>query len=122
MKIILTRKEIEDILFSALCNSAHIHYGAMKIECNKDEYSQAKKLLLTPTIESVWMKMLENGCRLTVVDNEDNSKHSFSMINAYEAISSLPNQILLDFVNGDDDGETADYVLEYIMYGIKMYA
>lgn len=93
----------------------------MKIECNDDEYSQAKKLLVTPTIESVWMEILKNGCNLTIVDNEDYSRHSFSMINAYEAISSLPSEILLQFVNNDDDAESADYVLEYIMYGEKIY-
>jgi hypothetical protein len=121
MEIKLNDQEIKDILLSALCNAGHFHYGDMSLKVEARQYAAARLKLQEPCREDVWMQILLDGGRLILVDNEDESLHIFSLEKAKNAIEKLPAEIISDFVEGNDDSDTADWVLEYIMYGEKIY-
>ena len=82
MKITLNDNEVKHIIHDAFCNSTGV-YGALHITYNYLNYEKAKKALKEnkePSlfggicIEDIWLKMLEMGKTLYLVDIESKEK------------------------------------------------
>jgi hypothetical protein len=122
MTITLNDQEVKDILHNAFSSAGHFHYGAMSMQFDAKEYAASRQTLSAPCREDVWVKMLEDGRKLILCDHEDDDKlHIFGLSDAKAALEKLPINILSDFIEENYDADTADYVLEYIMYGEKIY-
>ncbi len=116
----LSNEEKREILLSALCNSGHFAYGDMYVESDQDEFG--REHCKTNIIEEIWMAVLENGRQLTIVDNiEAGEEHSFDLVKAYSQMDKLPKGIVADYLAGNDDADSADYVIETILFGEKIY-
>jgi hypothetical protein len=129
MEIILTNEEAENIFYTALCNglSQLTHYG-LELTYDPQHYKEAKEQIKqfesnnTVCYEDVLMGILKSGHPLTLVDNEgDEEKIEFRMSEVYEGIKKVPHNTILEMVNEEDDADTADLVLQYVILGEHTY-
>jgi NAD-dependent DNA ligase len=123
MKITLTAQESEQIFYDSLCNGHQIAYYGLQLECDDKEYDKAKKRLIkwkteSPCLEDVWMEILRGGGTLTLVDEESGLEPSvISLQDVHERVQETDVRHLLDAINEDGDGDTADVILQSVFYG-----
>lgn len=121
MKILLTAKESEQIFYDSLCNGHQIAYYGLQLECDDKEYDKAKKRLIKkgerPCLEDVWMEILRGGGTLTLVDEENGLEPSvISLHDVHARVQETDARHLLDAINEQGDGDTADVVLQTVFY------
>jgi hypothetical protein len=122
MKILLTAQESEKVFHDSLCNGHQIAYYGLQLECDDKEYERAKKRLVKkgerPCLEDVWMEILRGGGTLTLVDEESGLEPSvISLQDVHERVQETDVRHLLDAINEEGDGDTADVVLQSVFYG-----
>ena len=121
MQIVLTPEESEDIFYNSLCNGHEIAYYGLQMQYDDDEYQKAKQVLKdkgeSPCLEDVWMEMLRQGYTLTLVDEEGGVDPStITLADVHERVSMTDARHLLDAINENDDGVTADVVLQTVFF------
>jgi hypothetical protein len=121
MKIQLTEEESEKIFHNSLCNGHQIaHYG-LQMDYSEKEYEKAKKRLQKKgedtCLEDVWLEILRGGGTLTLIDEENGMDPSVITIeDVHERVQESPVRHLLDAINEQDDGDTADVILQSVFY------
>lgn len=121
MKITLSPEESEEIFYNSLCNGHEVAYYGLSLETVEKQYTEAKKRLLekgeTPCLEDVWMEILRGGGKLTLVDHENGMEPAIiRLADVHERVQNAPVKHLMDAINEDDDGITADVVLQTVFY------
>ena len=121
MQIVLTHEESEKIFYNSLCNGHEIAYYGLQMQYDDDEYQKAKEVLKdkgeSPCLEDVWMEMLRQGYTLTLMDEEGCVDPStITLADVHERVSMAPANHLLDAINENDDGITADVILQTVFY------
>ena len=121
MKIILTTEESENIFHNALCNGHQIAYYGLQLDYNEEGYDKAHQRLRdageSACIEDVWMEMLRGGATLTLVDEENGEEPStITLADVHTRVAETPVKHLLDAINEQDDGDTADVILQTVFY------
>lgn len=123
MKIQLEHSESEKYFYNALCNglSEMIHYG-LKTDFDKIAYKNAKESLKNKKadtcFEDVLMELLRMGGTLTMIDEEcdgDMTK-SITIKEVHERVAKIPFIHLVNMVEGNDDAETADVILQTVFF------
>lgn len=122
MKILLTAQESEQIFYNSLCNGHQIAYYGLQLEYDEKEYDRAKKRLVkkgeSPCLEDVWMEILRGGGTLTLVDEENGMDAStINLQDVHDKVQLSDFRHLLDAINEEDDGDTADVILQSVFYG-----
>ena len=122
MKISLTPRESEIYFYNSLCNGHQIANYGLHLDYDETEYKQAADRIkaegFSPCLEDVWMEMLRGGASLTLVDNENGEDPSvITMADVHERVQNAPVRHLLDAINEQDDGDTADAILQSVFYG-----
>jgi len=122
MKILLTAQESEQIFYNSLCNGHQIAYYGLQLDYDEKEYDKAKKRLVKKgertCLEDVWMEILRGGGTLTLVDEENGLEPSvISLQDVHERVQNTDARHLLDAINEEDDGDTADVILQSVFYG-----
>lgn len=132
MKIILNDNEVKHIIHDAFCNSTGV-YGALEITYDDVDYEEAKKALKenkepslfgSGCIEDVWLKMLEMGKTLYLVDTESMEKEAFNYESIKENLSSGDEHLakmIMESLEEEGDADTADNLLQYMVYGDIVY-
>ena len=132
MKIILNDNEVKHIIHDAFCNSTGV-YGALKITYDDVDYEEAKKALKenkepslfgSGCIEDVWLKMLEMGKTLYLVDWECMEKEAFNYESIKEKLNSGDGHLakmIMESLEEEGDSITADNLLQYMVYGDIVY-
>ena len=121
MKIQLTEEESEKIFHNSLCNGHQIaHYG-LQMDYSEEEYEKAKKRLQKKgeddCLEDVWLEILRGGGTLTLVDEENGMDPSvITLKDVHERVQESPVRHILDAINEQDDGDTADVILQSVFY------
>jgi hypothetical protein len=121
MKIQLTEEESEKIFHNSLCNGHQIaHYG-LQMDYSEEEYEEAKKRLQKKgeddCLEDVWLEILKGGGTLTLVDEENGMDPSvITLKDVHERVQEAPVRHILDAINEQDDGDTADVILQSVFY------
>jgi hypothetical protein len=121
MKILLTAQESEQIFYDSLCNGHQIAYYGLQLEYDDKEYDKAKKRLIkkgeSPCLEDVWMEILRGGGMLTLIDEENGLEPSvISLHDVHTRVQETDARHLLDAINENGDGVTADVVLQTVFY------
>lgn len=121
MTITLTPKEAEEHFFNALCNGLGYitsSYG-LRLEYDSSEYDKAKSVLKKSVleghsicIEDVFMQMLRMGYTLTMDDLESDESYTITMKDVHDRVQNTPHWHLLNMIDGNDDGDTADAILQ----------
>ena len=121
MKIQLTEEESEKIFHNSLCNGHQIaHYG-LQMDYSEKEYEKAKKRLQKKgedtCLEDVWLEILKGGGTLTLIDEENGMDPSvITLKDVHERVQEAPVRHLMDAINEQDDGDTADVILQSVFY------
>lgn len=121
MKITLSPEESEEIFYNSLCNGHEIAYYGLSLETVEKQYTEAKKRLLekgeSPCLEDVWMEILRGGGKLTLIDSENGMEPSIiRLADVHERVQNAPVNHLMDAINEQDDGITADVILQTVFY------
>jgi hypothetical protein len=122
MKITLSKSESEKIFHNSLCNGSQIAYYGLSIDYKQTEYNKSKKSLEKANqslcYEDVWMKMLKDGYSLTIVDSEGEGHYTKSIVLAdvHARVELTPTRHLMDAINEEDDGDTADVILQTVFF------
>lgn len=124
MEIKLTNTESENIFHTALCNVLDYFHGyGIELDFIKKDYELASSKLKAETgttvcYEDVLMQILRDGKELTFIDNECDGEYtrSISIKDVHERVSKTPIRHLMNMINEEDDAETADVVLQTVLY------
>ena len=124
MKIILEKKEAEEIFFNAMCNGlGYVTSGYdLELDFNDEEYKAAATKLkdagTRPCFEDVLMQMLRDGNSITLVDIgcEGEYTKSITLKDVHERVALTPTSHLMDMINENDDACTADVVLQTVFF------
>jgi len=120
MTINLTPQEAEDYFYNALCNALYYLSGyGLKMDYKKEHYAQAKSKLTSPCFEDVLMQILRDGNTFGVVDVECDGEYSrqISLKDVHEKMSTVDPECLMEMHTENDDAETADIIIQTILYG-----
>jgi hypothetical protein len=127
MEIKLTRDEVKEILFSALCNGGiQLLRGAgVELGYSIRDYHHAKDTLLKQkpseqiSYEDVLIQILEEGKELRLVDEEGSGEYT-RRFNLEQAITNLSKKEaakdVIETLNEEDDACTAYSILQYVAY------
>lgn len=125
MKIILEKTEAETIFYDSLCNGMDYISGyGLTFDYSKNDYTKAKAELVKEgkegsiCREDVWMKILQIGGKLTLIDEECEGAYtrSIGMDDVYENINLVDGQTILDVLNENGDAGHADIILQTVFY------
>jgi len=125
MKIILEKTEAETLFYDALCNGMYYISGyGLQLDYSDKDYTKAKQELVKEgkeggiCREDVWMKILQIGGKLTLIDVECNGEYtrSIGMDDVYENMNLVDGQTILDVLNENSDAGHADIILQTVFY------
>jgi hypothetical protein len=122
MEINLTPEESETYFHNSLCNGHQIADYGLHLDYDEDEYKQAADRLkaegFSPCLEDVWMEILKSGGTLTLIDDENGEEPSaIKLADVHERVQNTPIRHMMDAINENDDGDTADVILQTVFYG-----
>jgi hypothetical protein len=91
------------------------------MDYSEKEYEKAKKRLQNKgedsCLEDVWLEILRGGGTLTLVDEENGMDPSvITLKDVHERVQEAPVRHILDAINEQDDGDTADVILQSVFY------
>lgn len=120
MEILLTKEESEQYFLNALCNGlgwVEASYG-LSLEFDDNKYQEAKLSLVSPCYEDVLIQILKQGGTLTLKDDEgDGDDDSVVTIqDVWDRVQRTPIRHLMDMINGNDDGDTADVIIQQVFF------
>jgi hypothetical protein len=127
MKIILTPQESEEYFYNALCNGlGYVQGYGLDLRYDEQAYKDAKLKLqsLKPNeticYEDVLMQILRDGGKLNLFDEEeqlDNEDNYITLEDVHERVANTQTNHLFDMIEGRDDADTADVILQTTFLG-----
>jgi hypothetical protein len=121
MEINLTQEESEEMFYTAMCNGlGYLNVHGIEHEVDKDVRNKIRPTLVNPCYEDFLMAVLKAGHEINFIDTEDpegdySVKLTLNMI--HERMSKVPANRLLEMIKEEDDAETADVILQTVLYG-----
>ena len=121
MQIILTVKEVEHVIHTALCNALGTGYmTGHGLLFDKEATNYSKYRAEGDCLEEVIMKALKAGEAFHMVDDEgddDEYNASFTLTQAKERLKAeaISNNVM-NIINEEDDAEDADCILQWCLY------
>lgn len=125
MKVILEHEESEEMFFNAMCNALSYMGGyGLTIDYDDAAYESAKKRLQEKSpneivcFEDVLMEILRSGGTLTMKDEEGDGDmtRSITLNDVHERVQKTPIRQLIDMYTQNDDGDTADNILQTVFF------
>ena len=118
MEIKLTNKESEDIFYNSLCNGLNqMVYYDLRLIYEGTDYEQARnKFSEQPCYEDVLMQILRDGNSLTMFDVEGEESYSINLQDVHYRVQQAPLRTLLEVIQGRDDSDTADEILQQVFF------
>lgn len=129
MEIKLSETESQDFFYNALCNglgSVCSNYS-LELTFEDDEYQMAKSSLtfsdVRPCYEDVLMALLKMGYKITLKDigYEGDHDSTIGLEEVHNRVQTVPVRHLIDMINGNDDGDTADTIIQHVFYGKDIF-
>lgn len=125
----LTNEQCEEIFYTALCNGlGYVESGyGLALQFRAKDYAESKGMLTllkkNTCYEDVLMQILKSGKILTIADIEGDGAHTeyVSIQMVHERVRKVSPETLMDFVNENDDADSADRVLQTVFYGEMIF-
>jgi hypothetical protein len=128
MKIVLEKEEAEKHFHNALCNGSQIRDYGLHLDYADKDYKAAKKSLAKKQktgeftdrmcCEDIWMEILRLGGKLVLVDEENGmGDKAITLKDVHTKVAKTPLRHLMDAINENDDGDTADCIIQTVFYG-----
>jgi hypothetical protein len=126
MEIKLTKEESEKYFLNALCNGLGELSGySIELEYTDEVYKSAKANITetNPSYEDVLMQILKDGNGLELIDMEGGEDTvTITIEDVYNKMPLVPFKHLSAMILENDDAETADVILQTIIYGNVIFA
>lgn len=123
IEIKLSKEKSEEFFYNALCNGLGYFSGYGISLYEGKNYNKAKKTLaekgnISPCYEDVLMEILRNGDTLNFVDEECDGEYSrkVTLEMVHNNVGKTPAHHLLNVINENDDAETADCIIQSVLY------
>jgi len=125
MKLELTNKESEEFFFNSMCNALDYMGGyglSLTYDNNIADNFRSKYKKENPgkvlCREDVWMGILREGGKLTLIDEECDGEYtkSIGLTDVHNRVCTAPIRHLLDIVNDTDDAVTGDIILQTVFF------
>jgi len=123
MKIQLENNESEEYFYNSLCNGlSYISDYGLALDFDKGKYKDAKESLVAKQkdtcFEDVLMELLRMGGTITMIDEEGDGDmtKSITIKEVHERVAQTPFSHLVNMVDGNDDAETADVILQTVFF------
>jgi hypothetical protein len=124
IEVKLSKEKSEEFFYNALCNGlGYFSSYGVTLELDEKNYQKAKKTLAengnsAPCYEDVMMQMLKNGDTLDFTDEECEGEYSckLTLKQVHENISLTPIDHLMNMITENDDAETADVIIQTVLY------
>lgn len=126
MKIIFEPSETEEYFYNALCNSGVsclAQYGLVLYVPDSQYTKVANKLKkenndIFVCIEDVYMQVLrEYGLKIIDTENDGEYTRRITLNDVHNRMSLVPMHHVVDIIDGNDDANTADAILQTIFFG-----
>ena len=121
MKITLTPSESEEFFHTALCNGlGYLGQYGIELDYNEDEYKSSRATIgpNAPCFEDVLLQMLRDGYKLKFIDHENGMDETdITLHDIHEKVQLTESRHLLNMENENGDADTADAVLQTVLYG-----
>lgn len=119
MKITLTPEESEEYFYNALCNGLDYFQGyGFDLDYDADQYYKAREKLKSPCFEDVLMQLLRDGGQLIFkdVENEGDMTRIVTLKDIHERVQNAPIKTLTEMADQEDDADTADIILQTVLF------
>ncbi len=124
MEIILTKEESEKYFHSALCNGlGYIGEYGLELNYKKTDYENAKKSLskkgeTNPCYEDVLVEILRIDGSLKFIDHELGGTYTkkITLSDVHKRVQKTPLSHLTNMIEENDDAETADVIIQTVLY------
>jgi hypothetical protein len=124
-QIKLTNEQSEEYFLNALCNGLGQLSGyGIEVDVHDEDYMTAKKQLKEKNpnnaicYEDIYMQVLKNGKKITFEDIEGDGEYtkSITLQDVHEKVQNTPFEHLTAMIEENDDAETADVILQTVLY------
>lgn len=116
----LTNEESEQYFYNALCNglSWMLNTSGLVFQYDADEYRKAKEKLKEHCFEDVLMQILRDGGSFIFKDEESDGEmtRTISLKDIHEKVNNTPIKYLLEMKDEEDDANTADAIIQTVIY------
>ena len=121
MKIILTPQESEEYFYNALCNGLmYINQYGIEVIVDEKAYKKAKNTLKKNNkdccYEDVLMEVLKQGDKLNFCETEEMKDNYITLSMVHDRVAKTPLQHLTNMINEEDDAETADCIIQSVLF------
>lgn len=131
MEITLAHAESEEFFYRALCNAVGTGYMngyGIELTTDKKQYDEARTQLLNANesicYEDVLMQILRMGGSLTFVDHEGDGEMTsiIKLEDVHRFVEDTDPQVIINFINENDDVTDADAVLQTVFWKQQIFA
>ena len=124
VSIKLTEDFKKEIIFNSLCNGlGQLQCYGLNLLWSDEDYTEAKKSYYQRTqrisgacYEDILMELLEMKKRVVFEDLETGEFFDLKLSDALTNLDNLPIWVIVQILEENDDGETADIVLQYCLF------
>jgi hypothetical protein len=119
-----------EAVYTALCSGLPtLAMSGLELDYDASEYAAARKALTdaasgeSPCIEDVQREMLRRGLDLIFIDNEEDGEEvgRLNLTVIEENWNKIDSRTLGDYLRFDDDADTADNLIQYLIFGELRY-
>lgn len=124
VSIKLTEDFKKEIIFNSLCNGlGQLQCYGLNLLWSDEDYTEAKKSYYQRTqkisgacYEDILMELLEMKKRVVFEDLETGEFYDLKLSDALTNLDNLPIWVIVQILEENDDGETADIVLQHCLF------
>jgi hypothetical protein len=128
VQIKLTSAQKNEIILNCLCNSSSFSSN-IELDYSSLEYNESKQCLKNYAkrnevicFEDVIMHMLKNGKNFVAKDVEESEEDvPFNLKSMHSNFSLIPFRFLSEMIQEQDDADTSDAILQYLILGDHIY-
>ena len=114
----------EDIFSSSLANGVGYLQGyGLELTWDDNEYKRAKDRVKGENgkaiIEDILMEILKDGGTLTFIDREGDGEYTSTITikDVWEKVKTAPYRNIINIIDGNDDVDDADAILQTVFFG-----
>ena len=118
-EIKLSPEKSEEYFYNALCNGLSYMSGyGLRLDFSEIEYKISSNKLTSPCLEDVFMQMLRDGYKLTLIDEECEGEYtrSIGLKEVHDRVQKTDASFLINMADENDDADTADAILQTVFF------